>query len=585
MLLQKYEEQKMGHKRTVATQISYSITAVMRPSTIYRALLTLLCIVALSSCSDASDSKTAAPAQLGVEVRLDSGVVIGQEHAESEVWEWLGIPYAQPPVSELRWRAPQPIDAWGGIREATSFGAPCPQIRGDAVIGNEDCLHLNVWRPRTEERGLPVYVWIHGGGNRSDSIDISVYQGDRLAMQSNIVVVSIQYRLGPLGWLYFEPLHSGDPLDDSGNFGLLDIILTLQWIQNNIEEFGGDAGNVIITGESAGGINIMSLLLSEQASGLFHKAIIQSGRPESPSPEQGMVWAAALYDNLTELIGVSPSDPTNEELAQFMRDRSAAELVESFRDIPRVYSFSDGTVVPMEGIALFATGEYVNKVPIIVGTNRDEFKLWTNPVHLNAYPTVTEEVRAGLGRYVSDMWRVVGADQFATEITAAPDQPDVYVYRFNWGAPDLEGNSPFPGDYGELLGAHHALDIAFVLGNWEVWLTPLGTRFFFTEESAAGRQNLSEALMKYFAAFAHSGNPNGSNLPTWEPFTVNGTFKAIEFNVDLLDSSAKFTVDRETYTVESVLTDIDANLVEPTRSDVLEVLFGLGWDTLEPYQP
>lgn len=525
------------------------------------------------------------PPPLDVEVALDSGVVRGHDHPESEVWEWLGIPFAQPPVGDLRWRAPQPIDAWDGVRETTSFGAPCPQLRAGSFIGTEDCLHLNVWRPRTQERGLPVYVWIHGGGNRSGSNDISLHQGDRLAMQSNIVVVSIQYRLGPLGWLYFEPLHSGNPLDDSGNFGLLDIILTLQWIQNNIEAFGGDTGNVIITGESAGGINIMSLLLSEQASGLFHKAIIQSGRPESPSLEQGTEWAAALYDNLSELVGVSTSDPTNEELAQFMRDRSAEELVESFRDIPRIYSFSDGTVVPMDGIAQFATGEYVNKVPIIVGTNRDEYKLWTNPVYLNAYPTETEEMRAGLGRYVSDLWRVVGADQFATEITAAPDQPYVYVYRFNWGAPDLDGNSPFPDDFGELLGAHHAVDIPFVLGNWEEWLVPLLTDLFFTEGSAVGRQNLSEAITKYFAAFAHSGNPNGSNLPTWEPFTVNGAFKAIEFNVDLIDSSAKFTVDRETYTVESVLTDLEANLVEPTRSGVLEEMFGLGWDSLKSYQP
>ena len=372
-------------------------------------------------------------------------------------------------------------------------------------------------------------------------------------------------------------------MDDSGNFGLLDIIFSLQWIQDNIEAFGGDNGNVIITGESAGGINIMSLLLSEQASGLFHKAIIQSGRPESPSPQQGMVWAEELLDNITRLIGVSPNDLTNEEMAQFMRNRSAAELIEGSRDIPKVYSFTDGTVVPGEGIAQFATGDYVNKVPIIVGTNRDEYKFYTTL--FNSFPTVTEEVRAGIGRYVSDMWRVVGADQFATDITAAPDQPDVYVYRFNWGAPDSEGNSPFPPDFGESLGAHHALDVPFVLGNWEEWISPLATDFFFNEGNAAGRQNLSEAITRYFAAFAHSGNPNRSNLPTWEPFTVSGTFKAIEFNVDLIDSSTKFTVDRETYTVESVLADLDAILVEPTRSDVLDVIHGLGWDSLKSYQP
>jgi para-nitrobenzyl esterase len=551
------------------------MVAKMRTALVFLTLA--LCLLFFRACNIGSDSNNShvdvpTPAPLGLQVTLDSGMVLGQEHPESEVWEWLAIPFAHPPTGELRWKAPQPVDAWQGVREAMNFGAPCPQISGGSVIGDEDCLHLNVWRPRSQERGLPVYVWIHGGSNKTASNSLSRFQGDRLAQQSNVVVVSIQLRLGPLGWLYYEPLQTGDPLDDSGNFGLLDIIRSLQWIQDNIEAFGGDTANVTVAGVSSGATNIQNLLLSGQATGLFHKAIIQSsGNPKNLLPEEGMASAALLYDNLTALIGAPLKDPTQQELAQFMRDRSAAELIESSVTIGRFLPFTDGRVIPREGMALLAAGEHFNKVPIIVGTNRDEYKFYTSPLARNEYPAVTAEVRDGIGRYVSDIWRVLSADRFATEITSAPDQPDVYVYRFNWGAPDGEGNSPLP-PIGQSLGAHHASEIPFVLGNWEEWIDPPYTSFFFTEDNAVGRQNLSEAIMQYFADFAYSGNPNGSNLPTWEPFTVSGDFKAIEFDVDLVDSSAKLTVDTEVYTIESVLADLDAHLVEPTRSAVLEVL-------------
>lgn len=533
-------------------------------------IVAALLLVACDNDSDSHhDSQSLAP--LGVEVALDSGVVRGHDHPESEVWEWLAIPYAQPPVGELRWRAPLPIGAWdGGVREATSFGEPCPQISGSSVIGDEDCLHLNVWRPRSQERGLPVYVWIHGGGNKTQSNSVSRMQGERLAQQSNVVVVSIQFRLGPLGWLYYEPLHNGDPLDDSGNFGLLDIISSMQWIQDNIEAFGGDTNNVVISGVASGADNIISLLLSEKASGLFHKAIIHSGIPRSPSPEEGMKRAQILFDNLNATMSSPLFEPTDLEIAEFMRERSAAEVVKAAAFFEVVYAYADGTVVAREGTSLLSKGEQINKVPLVVGSNRDEYKYYTGL--LNEYPGVNDDVREGIGRYVSDLWRVRAVDQLATGLTTAPDQPEVYAYRFNWGSPDEAGNSPLPGNYGNTLGAHHALEVSFVLGHWEEWLLPTGNDIFFTEDNAEGRKNLSEAIMKYLAAFAHNGNPNGDSLPAWEPFTVDGDFKAIMFDVNLLDSSPRITSDDEIFTVDSVLGDLEANLEEPTRSAVLEVL-------------
>jgi len=256
-----------------------------------------------------------------------------------------------------------------------------------------------------------------------------------------------------------------------------------------------------------------------------------------------------------------------------MRDRSAAELVASAGELPW-YAVADGTVIPLRGARLFDTGQHVNKVPTIVGTNRDEFKFYTTL--WNQFPDVTQEVRDAIGRYVSDLWRVRGADQFAVNITKAPDQPEVYVYRFNWGAPDEAGDSPLPGKSGESLGAHHVAQIPFVFGNWDEWIDPLYTNVFYTDDNAEGRKNLSEAIMKYFAAFAHSGNPNGDNLPAWEPFSIDGAFKAIVFDVNLVDSSPKITADNDIFTLESILADIDAKLEEPARSAVLEVV-------LDPY--
>ena len=259
----------------------------MKTSRIFLSLI----ILAVPGCNDdnneplfPAEQETLIPAEqlapLDSLVQLEAGKLSGQTDAETATWEWLGVPFAQPPVDALRWRAPLAEQNWEGVREATNFPSACPQFdRSRAVIGAEDCLYLNVWRPQTQQRDLPVYVWVHGGSNTSGSIDVDFYQGGTIAERSNMVVVSIQYRLGALGWLHYAPLQNGDANDDSGNYGTLDIIRSLQWIKDNITSFGGDPTNVTVTGESAGAINIISLLMAEQASGLFEKAVIQSGLP------------------------------------------------------------------------------------------------------------------------------------------------------------------------------------------------------------------------------------------------------------------------------------------------------------------
>jgi para-nitrobenzyl esterase len=199
--------------------------------------------------------------------------VLGQDDADG-TWVWKAIPFARPPLGQLRWRAPQDPVPWQGVRRETAFNAGCTQfseVIPGMISGSEDCLYLNVWRPRDAEPGLPVYVWIHGGGNSTGSAThISTYLGNRIASRSRVVFVSVNYRLGPFGWFTLPALREGvSPEDASGNYGTLDLIQSLKWIRDNIEAFGGDPARVTITGESAGGIDVLSLLISPPARGLF----------------------------------------------------------------------------------------------------------------------------------------------------------------------------------------------------------------------------------------------------------------------------------------------------------------------------
>lgn len=218
---------------------------------------------------------------------INTGQLVGFEDSY-DTFAWLGIPYASAPTGNLRWRAPQAPQSWNGVRTAIQYGEPCMQFWGalagvdgnpGEVIGDEDCLSLNIWSPKkaTSNTPLPVMVWIHGGGNDSGSANL--YQGHHLAGTQNVVVVTLNYRLGLLGWLSHPAIRSSSAnlADASGNFGTLDIIQALSWVRDNIMLFGGDPSNVTIFGESAGGRNVYSLMASPFAKGLFHKAIVQSG--------------------------------------------------------------------------------------------------------------------------------------------------------------------------------------------------------------------------------------------------------------------------------------------------------------------
>ena len=466
------------------------------------------------------------------------GAAAGSTHA------WRGIPFAEPPVGELRWRAPRPAQPWTGTLEALGHPSACPQYAGltagrdgaeaGEVTGQEDCLYLNVFAPAfapdavpTGDARRPVMVWIHGGGNSIG--DAAPYDGQVFAREHGVVVVAIHYRLGPLGWLRHPALEEGqDAQDASGNYGTLDLIEALRFVRANIGAFGGDPDNVTVFGESAGGRNVYTLLLSPLARGLFHRAIVESGSAElTPIDEAQQAQARGGAENTGSRIVerlVGPADGRSlPEIATAMRATSAAEVLEAVAG-PRLMgmtqspqTFADGTVLPATTAEeAFASGAY-NQVPVIAGTNRDESKLfllgdrdlvrWWFGVPVGLRDPVGY---ARTAEYQSKWWKLRGVDAPVRHMRATQG-PSVYAYRFDWD----EEPSFLWLDFSELLGAAHALEIPFVFGGFQLGAA---TGFLFDEENAPGRLELSRQMQSYWVAFARGGDPGSGvagDLPLW----------------------------------------------------------------------
>ena len=543
-----------------------------------RILLAAHLCALLAACSDGNDSFAIVEplAPLGVAVTLDSGPIEGQASNRAVAWEYLGLPFAAPPVGDLRWRAPQPEAPWSELRDAKTLPDFCLQVPyfESEFAGSEDCLYLNVFRPQTQERDLPVFVWIHGGGNNNgDTGQItSTYDGARLAERGNMVVVTVQYRLSALGWLYHPALQSDDPLDASGNYGTLDLIAALEWIQANAPAFGGDPMNVSIVGESAGAANVLTLLISPEATGLFHKGIVQSLGGRVNSIDTGIAQSEALVQSLVEFSGLDDAPVSDEDTAAFLRSFDG-ETILSLARTAEIYG--DGIVIPEAGFDLFDSGDFASKVPLILGTNKDEYKLYTNPLGFNEYPEGSEELREAVGTALSNAWRVTGADSLATRLRAIDDMPELYVYRFNWGSPDASGDSPWPGTFGATGGAFHSSEIPFMMGNEDRFIFDAFTSILFTEDNAESRATMSDIMVTYWSSFAWMSDPNGGNLPIWEPWRneANG-FKAVTLDVSNLDNSPSIEPDTTVLSEAAVYAEANARYDGDILTEVLRRLDG-----------
>jgi len=467
---------------------------------------------------------------------------------------WKGIPYAEPPVGDLRWKAPHDPAPWTETRKAYDFGSEFTQydLTG-SVKGSEDCLYLNIWRPQSDEDDLPVYFWIHGGGNSMGAASEKGYDGVNLASKCNMVVVTVNYRLGPLGWFTCEALRSDEPgagLDNSGNYGTLDLIQALTWVRDNIAAFGGDPGRVTVAGESAGAINIFSLLISPQAAGLFHGAIAESGMPIALPVAAGEESAREAILKLLVADGtVSDNAAAQEHLNQmsdgevnvYLRSKTADQLLgvyetTGFGMISFPFIFEDGVVIPKAGFDALETGDYPNKVPIIIGSNKEETKIFL--AFGNSALSEDEVLYQKVASVTSDMWKAKGVDEMARKLRSQTDQPAVYVYQFLWGAVDASASSVIPGEWGLKLGACHAMDVPFFFGNWNFFDVLSGA--LFDERNQPGREDLSSAMQAYVAQFVRTGDPSpdGSGLVDWTPWSnAAGEPKCVLLNANLNTAS------------------------------------------------
>lgn len=502
---------------------------------------------------------------------------------------WRGIPFAQPPVGELRWRAPVLPEAWPGRREAVRFGAPCMQFggplsSGDAPAGeptgSEDCLTLNIFSPpfRPEEVPVgiarrPVMVWIHGGGNTLG--DARLYDGSRLASERDVIVVTVQYRLGVFGWFSHPALRDGKSWrDDSGNFGTLDLVRALDWVQENIASFGGDSGRVTIFGESAGGANVFSLLLSPAAKGRFQRAIVQSGRPRSVSraqaenttddAEPGRPFSSREVMLLLLEREGRASDRTeakrqlaalsDADAAAWLRGVEPAALLAVFGeprlgglyDSPRM--IRDGRVLPREDhLTSLARRGGSNEVPVILGSNRDENKLFLLPSspHVRRIAGVplglADERRYELdASYTSQMWKALAVDDPATAIRKV--RSDVYAYRFDWD----DERSLLWLDLGKLLGAAHFLEVPFMFGTLKLGGAE---KYLYDSDRAEDDRRLADAMTSYWTRFAATGSPGKGRegeLAEWEPWdAAGGSFLLLDSEHDGGIRMSDDTVTRE----------------------------------------
>ena len=503
--------------------------------------IVLLSLLWAVGCGDSSPSPTTTSGSGGsggegggtvtpdpLTVETEYGTVVGTTLDDAHAW--LGIPFAAPAMGDLRWRPPQPPEAWDVPLDAGAVGPSCIQIdflSGEVVDGgSEDCLSLNVYAPASGAEALPVMVWIHGGAFEVGAGDGTVsaeYSGRHLAAAGDVVVVNFNYRLGPLGFLRHPDLSDEDPRGTSGNYGLEDQRFALEWVQRNVAAFGGDPGNVTIFGESAGGSSVCMHMVSPDSDGLFHKAIVQSGVCHQDQLAGG---ADAQGQALADAIGCAGVG-----IAACLRDTSPSALLTALPNSSDIFDPNntswgpnvDGVILPSAMLPLFQSGSF-SQVPVMLGTTKDEAALFLALAGMqmldeSAYQTALTQAATASGKSAMELEAQYPSSDYPTPFWAlstlwteslfscparsmarAVSSAGVatYLYHFVY-AP------PFPqlGD----IGAFHTAELAFVFRTSSLGFVPL-------DESELP---LSDAMIGLWSRFARSGDPNGGG-DDWPTF-------------------------------------------------------------------
>ena len=531
------------------------------------------------------------------------------------VINWDDIPYSQPPIGDLRWKAPrrilkkniliEPKDNNFCIQKPSGMGGS--DFNGDEFFsGSEDCLYLDIKAPLVKPNDLlPVMFWIHGGGNTSGLKDI--YDFSKMVKKHDVIVVTINYRLGPFGWFTHPSIQSLQNDDDkSSNFGTLDIIAALEWVKSNISLFGGNPDNVTIFGESAGGHNVFSLLASKKAEGLFHKAISQSGyttsisiqkayRQDKTSPtSEHTSWK--IVDKVLEKAKLpSQNDLSNIEIRKNLKELGARDFFINYSDRPSYQEIplltADGITIPIDGLKeALSNRDHVNIVPTIAGSNKDEVKLWLASAEyfvgleysffgsLLGVPRVKLKDEAAFelfNSYRSRAWKIRGVDNPLRSL-AFVGNDDLYAYRYDW-----DDHRKWPvANFKRLIGAAHATEIPLLTGNNKL----VGDYGFFIYPKGPSKSFLSKNMMNFWANFAKTGKPGmSSNKQEWIKY--NG-LNQIGSNFMILDNRKNLKMDKDQNSFKSLVNDLyyEEDITDLEKCVVLlQMLTFVGNDLYDDY--
>jgi para-nitrobenzyl esterase len=501
-----------------------------------RAAVVLLVAVAFTPSLGAAEDPPGDPT-VAIDAGKVRGVLVGTTR---DVVAYKGIPYAKPPVGDLRWREPQPPEKWDGVRDCSRFGNACPQpvnpvLRAIPQLAlnaheSEDCLYLNVWGPAKPARAkLPVLVWIHGGSLTTGAASQPLYDGEALARRG-VVLVSMNYRLGPLGYLAHPALSKESEHHASGNYGFLDQVEALRWVKRNVAEFGGDPGSVTVFGESAGGGSVLGLMVSPLSRGLFHRAVVQSAgsgpltplrstSDNEPSAEkQGIEFVAKCgLPADADAAALRKLDP--ERLLKAVPARESARSAGfKLSGPPSLGMIADGYALTEAPHVAFAAGKE-SPVPLIIGQTRDEVTLFLTLVIL---PKTAADFSRSIDESFGKEGPAVAAAYPVENDKAARDVSARIFTDMLWGAPirhlarlhAANGHPTYRYVFSRTskqfplstMGAHHGCELSFLFGHPA---TPDETD-----------KKVVELMQGYWVAFATTGDPNGGSLPKWPRFAA-----------------------------------------------------------------